>query len=668
MSKFLTLGNGQTLAGFDAYGQLRDFYFPRVGLENHIGRGLTHRVGVWVEGEFRWLSEPSWRVSVGCEENSLVGHITAQNEMLGVSLVFSDVVYNEKNILVREVEVTNNKPYDRVIKLFFGQEFQIYESSTAHTAYYDPHHQAIIHYKGQRVFLVSASLGDRPFDDFTTGIRGIWGKEGSFRDAEEGILSKNTIEHGPADSVIAISARYAGGEKKRAYHWLVAGRSLEEAHELHAYTLRHKPEHLLHTTREYWRAWISRRPFIFYGMSEGTVSLFQKSLFILRTHMDNGGGVIASADSDILHQGKDTYAYMWHRDGAYVALALYQSGSYSPAKRFFNFCNQTISKDGYFLHKYETDGSLGSSWHPWVRDGIPSLPIQEDETAIVLHSLWKYYMLSRDIEFIEDIYNSLIRKSARFLVAYRDEHTGLPKPSYDVWEERYGIHTYTASAVYGALEVAGNFAELLGKYDEADGYRSVAKEVQIAILKHLFDAGDSIFYRSAFVDGGRVEVDRTIDASAVYGVFRFGVLPVDDERLVNAMARAKVALAVSGKTGGIKRYLGDNYFRIHPGAEENPWYITTCWFAQYTIARAKSDADLDEVREVLAWCAGGAGESRMMSEQLNPYSGEPVSVMPLTWSHAEYVRTVLEYLERLDQLGICKECNPIEETIQRGLY
>jgi GH15 family glucan-1,4-alpha-glucosidase len=31
-----------------------------------------------------------------------------------------------------------------------------------------------------------------------------------------------------------------------------------------------------------------------------------------------------------------------------------------------------------------------------------------------------------------------------------------------------------------------------------------------------------------------------------------------------------------------------------------------------------------------------------MSEQINPTTGEPASVMPLIWSHAEFINTVLD--------------------------
>src|SRR5207253_11195094 len=48
--------------------------------------------------------------------------------------------------------------------------------------------------------------------------------------------------------------------------------------------------------------------------------------------------------------------------------------------------------------------------------------------------------------------------------------------------------------------------------------------------------------------------------------------------------------------------------------------------------------------------------SGVMAEQLHPYTGEPLSVSPLTWSHAAYVRVVREYLDRTAQLNRCPTC------------
>jgi len=40
----------------------------------------------------------------------------------------------------------------------------------------------------------------------------------------------------------------------------------------------------------------------------------------------------------------------------------------------------------------------------------------------------------------------------------------------------------------------------------------------------------------------------------------------------------------------------------------------------------------------------------VMAEQVDPFTGAPMSVSPLTWSHASYIKVTQEYLSKLKQL------------------
>jgi hypothetical protein len=48
--------------------------------------------------------------------------------------------------------------------------------------------------------------------------------------------------------------------------------------------------------------------------------------------------------------------------------------------------------------------------------------------------------------------------------------------------------------------------------------------------------------------------------------------------------------------------------------------------------------------------------SGVLAEQVDPYSDAPRSVSPLTWSHASFVTTVVEYLDKLADLQACECC------------
>jgi ferredoxin len=119
-------------------------------------------------------------------------------------------------------------------------------------------------------------------------------------------------------------------------------------------------------------------------------------------------------------------------------------------------------------------------------------------------------------------------------------------------------------------------------------------------------------------------------------------------------------LWIKTKVGGVARYENDYYHRISndiaavPG---NPWFICTLWLADYYVTRAKDAAELKLALPIFEWTAGHALESGVLAEQVNPYTNEPISVSPLTWSHATVVSTVIKYLEKLETLQRCDSCH-----------
>src|SRR5205085_8232416 len=89
----------------------------------------------------------------------------------------------------------------------------------------------------------------------------------------------------------------------------------------------------------------------------------------------------------------------------------------------------------------------------------------------------------------------------------------------------------------------------------------------------------------------------------------------------------------------------------------NPWFICTLWLADYFITRAKTTAELKLALPIFEWTASHSLESGVLAEQVNPYTNEPISVSPLTWSHATVVSTVIKYLEKLEELQNCTTCH-----------
>ena len=654
MARAVTVGNGSLLIGLDQRGQVRDLYYPFVGESNHVSGAsgsFVHRIGVFVDGEMSWLENDDWDITIGADGQTFIGNMFAVNQKLGISVASQDAVHNEQDVFLRNFTVTNIGDKNREVKLFLSQQFRISESRRGDTAFYDPRVKAIVHYKGDITFLINAFINGKQFTDFNIGLFGIEGREGTYLDAMDGVLEKNPIEHGSVDSVIGLSATIPAGESVEIEYWVACGDSVPVVHTLDEYVLEEKCDRLISTTEAYWRAWLEKEDRDLSILPEPLRVLFNRSLIVMRVHMDNRGGVIASSDTDMLHHGRDTYSYVWPRDAANIASALDITGYNDATKHIYTFITDRIESGGYLMHKYRSDGVLGSSWHPWLQDGEPHLPIQEDETASIVVGLWKHYEQYRDLEFIESLYNSFIEPAAKFMCDYIEPVTGLPQASYDLWEEKYGTSTYTASAVFGALMAASRFAVMLGKDDDARTYQAVAQRMQSAIATVLYDETIGMFVKHVLHKNDELIYDKTLDTSSFYGPILFEVFDIDDPKIKTSAKTVIENLQVHSNSKGYIRYENDGYYRMQDADSPNPWVITSLWMAQYFIKKAKSLKDLKEPLELLEWTCSHSTNGGILAEQMHPNTREHLSTAPLVWSHAEYVLAVDAYLKKVEELS-----------------
>lgn len=662
MPRDLPIGNGSFLVNFDQTYQLRDLYWPHVGLENH-SKGQVFRFGVWVEGRFKWLDDPGWRRSLQYMGETLVTEVTLAHDELQIELVCHDAVDFHENLYLRRMDINNLADRAREVRLFFHHDLHISSHEVGDTAYYEPERRAVYHYKGPRWFLINgATPGKRPEDAADTvsgwhvglqqwacGHKGVHSLQGTWKDAEDGLLSGNPIAQGSVDSTVGIHLTLPPQTTQTAYYWMAVGEDFEEVTRLNR-SVRHRgPWHFINRTASYWHLWLKVNRPDFADLPPEVSRLYALSLLIIRTQIDNGGAILAANDSDIASAVRDTYSYMWPRDGALVAHSMAMAGYLRVSQAFYAFCRDILSKEGYLLHKYNPDGTLASSWHPWIRDGHKDLPIQEDETALVLWALWNHFEKWRDVEYVKPLYRSLIVRAADFMVGYRDKNTGLPLPSYDLWEERRGVLAFTTAAVWAGLTAAGNFADAFGEKTAAEQYRAAAAEIKAGTEAVLYRPDLDRFIRMANKKpDGSWDSDTVLDAS-LFGLWYFGMFPADDPRIVRTMRAIRERLWIRTGVGGVARYENDYYHQQSqdianvPG---NPWFICTLWLGQWTIATATRREDLKPAVDMLRWCATHGLASGVLAEQVHPESHAPLSVSPLTWSHATYVAALQEYLAK----------------------
>lgn len=229
------------------------------------------------------------------------------------------------------------------------------------------------------------------------------------------------------------------------------------------------------------------------------------------------------------------------------------------------------------------------------------------------------------------------------MARFRDAKTGLPLASWNLWENSRGIHTFTCAAVVAGLRAAAKFAELFAEVKRSEAYTDAASEILLAMSDHLYSTENGRFMRSLSMDtDGKYVWDQIVDAS-LFSLFYFECFDARDPRVISTMEAIEKHLAVGG---GIARFEDDDYMRADTSTVGNPWFICTLWLAEFYIATAECQADLARPLDILTWVAKAALPSGVLAEQLDPITGEHVSVSPLTWSHSTYVAAVHSFLKK----------------------
>lgn len=651
MARDYPIGNGNVLMNYDLGYNIRDVYFPYVGQENQ-GSGFPSHFGVWTAEGFFWSDSPEAVRQIGYLNDTLVTDARIRHDRLGVELRIRDCVAPQDDVFIRKINVNNERGADREIKLYFHLDLDLYGNGVGDTIYFDPELQSLIFYKGHRYLSLScaANNGGSAPSGYAIGQKRMHGLEGTWRDAEDGKLGRNPIAQGAVDGVLELTVQVPANGCRDACFWICFGRSKQEIEALERNVRERKPQKLLQETQDYWRDWLARDRHELGRLDEELASFYKRSLLIIRTNMDNRGAIVAANDSDILKFAKDTYSYMWPRDGALISHALDRAGYHELTRQFFDFCKRALTPEGYLMHKYNPDGSPGSSWHPWVNgQGQKQLAIQEDETALVLYTLWHHHQIGGTLGDSRDDYERFVIPAADFLTHYRDA-SGLPLPSYDLWEERYGVLAFTVASVYAGLVAAADFADYHKDMPRAILYRDTADKMKQAAEVQLFSQELGRFVRALYWNDEKKEytADLSLDMS-MYALFDFELFDAHDPRIRKTMEDLRTRLWVRTAVGGVARYENDYYHQVSQdigNVAGNPWFICTLWLAEYLIDIAESPDDLNEPLELLRWSVRHALPSGVMAEQIHPYSGAPLSVSPLTWSHSSFVKVTQEYLAK----------------------
>jgi GH15 family glucan-1,4-alpha-glucosidase len=627
----IALGNGSLLVNLDSSLRVRDIYFPYAGLENHV-LGEPNRIGFSADG-FSWLSD--WDTEPGYAPGTIISDSHAENTDEGLSLEMESCVHCTEDIFLRRLELSNQINRRRNVEIFFEQVMDLYGTGVGDTAVYRPEMDSVVHYKGKRY--VAADIRS----DGRSALKsyGIYqGRPHSEVASTE--LNGNPVAQGDVTSAVSAEVELEPNESKEVFYRLRTGKSLETA--ASTSQIVDTTERLFNGTEMCWKGYLGRLSHDVDQLPDRVEDQLKRSILVVLSQTNENGAVTAANDSTNLQFNQDRYGYVWPRDASFVVAAMSRAGLGVKVESFFRFAEEAIEDGGYMLHKYNPDGTLGSSWHPWVdEDGEKQLPIQEDETALPIWALWKHSQYTDDTDILEELWDGLVEPAAEFMHSYFDDSKGLPKPSYDLWEEQHYTSTFTVSAVYAGLKAAAEIAAEIGR--DGQKYAGRAETIRKEGLGAL-RSDETRRYVRGIKDGEQMD---KVSAPMLF-LHEFGLVDGDDEYFQNTVNAIRYDLT-NDHEGGIARYRGDQY---HAATQEfddvpgNPWINCTLWLGRHLIDTAENADQLQAGKQFLDWATEHSLQSGLLPEQVDPFTGEGVSVAPLTWSHAAYIDTALTLHEK----------------------
>jgi glucoamylase len=606
------LGDGSLLLTLTCRGRVQQLWWPHLDHEPHLG---DLRLGVHDADSFTWLDDPALHHRQRYEDDVDVLVTTVEGGAVGTVEV-TDAIATDAPVLVRRVRGARGR-----VGVFVRPELT--GTVQAGGGYVDPGSGALVFHRRDHVVAIgldvptSAGVGERD--------RGAPSDEALAAD----LLAGGGVVHGevdgavlaaePRDEVvvaIAMARTHVGAlERLRSTLHRGAAATFRDRRSAGAKVLAALPAPLVDGPE----AALERRSQLVFGLLADRAT----------------GGVLAAPEQDPWFARSGGYGYVWPRDLAFILLAHVAGGRHDLAVPALWWLVRSQPRDGLWAQRSWTDGTLAPSWGT-----------QLDETGAVLVAYGAAARGIADDRLIRALWTSTIH-AADALVRTLDERTGLPAPSMDLWEERVGLHAYTAAATWAGLQAAGHLADRF-EPARATGWREAAARVRAGIEQHLWSEEHGRYLRSievARADDAGTEVpgcyaaladhaadpvrsvdplDPVVDTSLLGLVYPFGVFDAAEPRMAATIAAIEGELR--GSDGGLRRYVGDPYIG------GNPWVLTTLWMG---LVRRRPGAA--EPADGLDYARRAATSTGLLPEQVDAVTGEPAWIVPLTWSHAMYV-------------------------------
>jgi len=615
-------GNGRLLVSFTGSGEANRVFWPEQDYAQQINNIF---IGIkFDESDTRFLHENLWYIEQRYETKTNILVTMYENSDFGLRIYQKDFAVNDKDIWVRNYTIENICDRNLNLKMFLHTDF-ITADNDIRSSIMDFENDAAVIYNKNNVVTVGA---DYNITGFQLGSSFEAIRKDSLYGKDEVSM---TSDMGLRWEIGEISPK----EKKEFNLFFTFAFDMKTGREIFLDAKTTGAKKLIEDEKDYWNKEFEKYNKLVTGNEKIDEVYYQSILtFKLFTNKDTGA-ILAGVEVDEKFSRCGRYGYCWPRDGIFITKAFDICGMAEEAERFYLvWAKKAQLPNGAWQQRYYLDGRLAPSWG-----------IQLDEIASIIYGTWEHYEFTKKIEFIEEMW-SAIKPATLYLMNNIDEETGLPKPSYDLWEERFGEHTYTAASVSAALRYSANMAEEMNvDLPLAELWREASTNIVKAIEKNLWSEEERRFLRgrrsrlnwwnceTVEVETNKMgyklpvaDVDNTVDISLLGLTVPFNIFDPKDDRIKKTVRAIEDRLD-GFPAGGFGRYEHDSYIG------GNPWIISTLWLGMYYA----SIGDIEKCKEKIIWATKNATNLGFLPEQVDKFTGKPAWIMQLSWSSAMYI-------------------------------
>ncbi|MGV9643914.1 glycoside hydrolase family 15 protein [Streptomyces sp. NPDC003514] len=381
-------------------------------------------------------------------------------------------------------------------------------------------------------------------------------------------------------------------------------------------------EAMLRATTDAWHRWMSHLDYA--GPEE---QLVRRSAITLKLCDDWAHGSLVAAPTSSLPAPVGgvrnwDYRYAWIRDAAYAVFALRRIGFGGEADAFL----------GWVLDAFEDSG------RPRIMYDLRGGPVPDEVVDAGLEG----YRRSAPVRWgngaadqrQHDVYGEILDCAHQWLRAGGDIQPALwaslagladtaeqawRHPDQGIWEVRSEgrVFTYSAGLCQVALDRAARIGEQLGLPDRVTVWRDAAERLRQLVLDS-WDPGARTL--SAHLDGGGA-----LDASLLALPLR-EVVPAGDPRMTATTAAIAERLSAGG--GLLYRYLHEESPDGLAGAE-GAFVLCSFWLVDNLVAQGR----IEEAEDLYASLCARASPLGLLSEQIDPTTGEFMGNFPQAFSH-----------------------------------